>query len=101
MRSAQTTAFEQLKKIMTTCPVLALPDFLKPFILETDACGTGIGAVLMQEGRAIAYSSKSLGPTADAQSIYEKEAMAILEALKKWRHYLLGHSLVIKTDQKA
>lgn len=97
----QLIAFETLKRAMTTCPVLALPDFSKPFILETDACGTGLGAVLMQGNRPIAYYSKTLGLRAAAQSIYEKEAMAILEALKKWRHYLLGNQLVIKTDQRS
>lgn len=96
-----TDAFNKLKEIMTTCPVLALPDFTKPFVLEADACGSGIGAVLMQAGRPIAYLSKSLGPKAAAQSVYEKEALAILEALKKWRHYLLGNPLIIKTDQQS
>lgn len=86
---------------MTTCPVLALPDFTKPFVLETDACGTGLGAVLMQAGKPLAFYSKSLGPKAVAQSIYEKDALAILEALKKWRHYLLGNPLIIKTDQQS
>lgn len=96
-----TVAFNKLKEIMTTCPVLALPDFSKPFVLEADACGSGIGVVLMQAGRPIAYLNKSLGPKATAQSTYEKEALAILEALKKWRHYLLGNPLVIKMDHQS
>lgn len=86
---------------MCSSPVLTLPDFSKEFTIEADACGTGIGAVLMQGGRPIAFYSKSLGPKVAAQSIYEKEAMAILEALKKWRHYFLGSKLVIKTDQQS
>lgn len=94
-------AFAQLKTAMTTCLVLALPDFSQTFVLETDACGTGLGAVLMQKGRPIAYYSKCLSAKAAAQSVYEKEALAILEALKKWRHYLLGNPLVIKTDQQS
>lgn len=97
----QTEAFKFLKQKMCSSPVLTLPDFSKEFTIEADACGTGIGAVLMQGDRPIAFYSKSLGPKAAAQSIYEKEAMAILEALKKWRHYFLGSKLVIKTDQQS
>jgi hypothetical protein len=99
--NAQQEAFDQLKTIMSTPPVLALPDFSIPFVLESDASGYGLGAVLMQKGRPIAYFSKALGVKAMAQSIYEKEAMAILEALRKWRHYLLGNKLIIRTDQQS
>jgi hypothetical protein len=98
---AQETAFQELKRKMSTPPVLALPNFALSFHLETDASGYGLGAVLMQQGKPIAFFSKTLGVKALAQSIYEKEAMAILEALKKWRHYLLGNKLIIKTDQKS
>jgi hypothetical protein len=83
---------------MSTPPVLSLLDFTLPFQLETDACTSGVGAVLMQNGRPLAYFSKCLGPKPAAQSIYEKEAMAILEALKKWRHDFLGNKVIIKTD---
>lgn len=98
---AQSEAFTELKGKLCTSPVLALPNFEQPFVIEADACEVGIGAVLMQAGRPIAYYSKALGPKAAAQSIYEKEAMAILEALKRWRHYVLGGELVIKTDQQS
>jgi hypothetical protein len=82
----QDTAFAKLKQVMSTPPLLALPDFSIPFTLETDACATSLGAVLMQKGRPLSYFSKNLGPNNSAKSIYKKEAMAILEALKKWRH---------------
>ena len=97
----QTAAFNQLKHKLTSAPVLALPNFSLPFQLETDASGTVLGAVLMQQNRPIAYFSKSLGPKSAALSTYEKEALAILEALKKWRHYVVGNELHIKTDQKS
>jgi hypothetical protein len=98
---AQEAAFNQLKQIMSTPPLLRLPDFSIPFTLETDACATGLGAVLMQEGQPLAFYNQCLGQKASAQSIYEKEALAILHALKKWRHYFLGNKILIKTDQQA
>jgi hypothetical protein len=82
---------------MSQPPLLALPDFALPFTLDTDACATGLGAVLMQNSRTLSYFRKCLGPNTSAKSVYEKEAMAILEALKKWRHYFLGNQLIIKT----
>jgi hypothetical protein len=68
---------------------------------EGYAGGTGVGAVLMQRGQPIAFFSKSLGPRAMAASIYEKEAMAILEAIKKWKHYFASTSLITRTDQQS
>jgi hypothetical protein len=87
----QQAAFEKLKIVMSQPPLLALPDFALPFTLDTDACATGLGAVLMQNSRTLSYFRKCLGPNTSAKSVYEKEAMAILEALKKWRHYFLGN----------
>lgn len=86
---------------MTSAPVLALPDFSLPFVLEVDASGYGIGAALMQKGQPIAYLSKALGPKAAGWSTYDKEALAIIEALKKWKHYFASSSLIIRTDQQS
>ncbi|KAJ4801231.1 polyprotein [Rhynchospora pubera] len=94
-------AFERLKKAMSSAPVLALPDFTQPFCIEADACETGLGAVLTQGGRPLAYLSKALGPKNMAKSTYEKELMAILMAVSKWRHYLQGQPFVIKTDHQS
>jgi hypothetical protein len=86
---------------MPSTPVLALPNFDLPFTLETDASGSGLGAVLMHQGKPIAYYSQALGPKTSTQSTYHKEALAILQALKRWRHYFIGGKLIIKTDQQS
>jgi len=94
-------AFQVLKKAMVEAPVLAIPDFSKIFTLETDACDYGLGAVLMQENHPVAYLSKPLCPKNQALSTYEKECMAILMAVEKWRPYLQHKEFIIKTDHKS
>ncbi|VFQ66833.1 unnamed protein product [Cuscuta campestris] len=94
-------AFARLKLAMTTAPVLHLPDFSLPFYVETDASSTGIGAVLMQRGHPLAFFSKKLGPKRQAASTYHKELYAIVEAIQKWRQYLLGREFIIRTNQRS
>jgi len=98
--AAQTT-FQQLKTLMTQAPILASPDFTMPFILETDASGTTIGVVLIQKSCPIAFFSKQLCPRLQRASTYVCELHAITTAVRKWRHYLLGHSFVIMTDHRS
>ena len=90
----------QLKKAMTSAPVLAIPNFREPFVLETDAFGSSNGTVLSQSQHPIAYFSK-LSPRMQKQSTYTREFYAITEAMAKFRHYLLGHKFIIRTDQKS
>ncbi|GJW14002.1 transposon ty3-G gag-pol polyprotein [Tanacetum coccineum] len=91
-------AFETLKEAMMKAPVLALPDFTQPFVVETDASGVGVGALLQQKGHPIAYMSKTLSLKHQSLSTYEKEFLAVLLALEKWRGYLLDRHFIIKTD---
>lgn len=88
-------SFPLLKRAMSEPPVLALPNFSKPFVIECDASGKGNGAVLMQEGRPTAYLSQALkGKNLDL-STYEKELLALVLPIQKWRPYLLGHRFTI------
>ena len=83
-------AFEALKEKLTTALVLVLPDVHKPFSVYCDACYTGLGCVLMQEGRVVAYSSRQLKVHEKNYPIHDLELAAVVHALKTWRHYLYG-----------
>ena len=94
-------AFDKLKAAMTTTPVLTLPDFNRPFIIEADASRVGIGAILMQDGRPLAYTSNALSPSHQNKSTYDKEMLAIVRAATRCRPYLIGRRFQIKTDHKS
>lgn len=96
-----TEAFKKLKMAMTKAPVLRLPDFETTFIIETDASNIRIGAVLMQHEQPIAFFSKKLGQRLQGASAYHRELYAIVEAVYKWRQYLLGRFFIIRTDHKS
>jgi hypothetical protein len=98
--SAQ-VAFDKLKSAMTSTPVLALPDFSQEFIVEIDASDVELGVVLMQNEKPIAFLSKPLSLSNKFLSIYEKEFLALIMAVEKWRSYLQGHEFVIRTDHKS
>jgi len=94
-------AFEQLKLTLCNPPVLALPDFQENFVVEADASYKGMGAVLLQEGRLIAFFSKAFGEKHLGLSIYEKEYLSIINAVEKWRPYLLGRHFTIRIDHHS
>jgi hypothetical protein len=79
-----------MKKVMSTCPVLALQDFGQPFTLECDALGEGIGVVPMQNMHPLAYESRKLRGLELLYNIYDKEMLAIMHTLAKFKQYLVG-----------
>ena len=102
----QQKAFDTLKHLFTSAPILKHPDSNKPFIVETDASNFAVGAILSQEfdGKLhpVAFLSKSLTKCQRNYQIYDKELLAIKEALEAWRHYLEGarHQFIVYTDHK-
>ncbi|MCO5579963.1 hypothetical protein L7F22_033830 [Adiantum nelumboides] len=94
-------AFDMLKQKLTSQSVLVLPDISKPFEVQYDACGDCLGAVLLQEGHAIAYESRRLSSDEQILGIYEKEFLAVFHALDSWKHYLLGTPFILRTDHQS
>jgi hypothetical protein len=83
-------AFHALRQHLTIAPVLAQPDNTKPFEVYCDASGTGLGCVLMQDNRVIAYASRALRPHEQNYPTHDLELAAVVHAIKIWRHYLMG-----------
>ena len=98
---AAEVAFKQFKEALTSPPILRLPDFTQQFVIECDASGTGVGAILSQQNQPVAYFSEALKGSALALSTYEKEMLAIVKAIRKWRPYLIGKPFTVRTDQKS
>ena len=80
---------------------MAFPDFTAEFVIESDASHIGIGTVLTQKGRPITYFSKALSVKHQTLSIYDKEMMTILVAVKKWSSYLMRRHFKIKTNHQS
>ncbi|GJS71411.1 putative CCCH-type zinc finger family protein [Tanacetum coccineum] len=99
--AASQAAFERLKTTVTEAPVLALPNFDHVFQVECDASGLGIGGVLSQLNRPIAFFSEKFNDTRRRYSTYDKEFYAIVRSLEYWRHYLLPNEFVLYSDHQA
>jgi hypothetical protein len=90
-----------LKKKIIEEPILVFPDFNKAFQVKYDASGEDIGVVLSQEDRPVAYFSEKLNDTKRKCSSYDKEFYVVVQALKKWRHYLMSKEFILYSDNHA
>ena len=98
---SQEVAFNTLKDTLTHAPLLQLPDFNKVFELECDASSIGLGAVLLQDGKPVAYFSEKLSGASLRYSTYDKELYALVRTLQTWQHYLWHREFIIHSDHEA
>ena len=94
-------SFECLKKKIADQPILVLLDLYKLFIVECDASDKAIGGVLSQEGRPMTFFSENLNEAKQKYSTYDLELYAMVQSLRKWRHYLLPKEFVVYTNNHA
>jgi hypothetical protein len=99
--AAQDQAFHTLIDKLTHAPLLQLPDFGKTFELECDASEIGIGGVLLQEGKPVAYVSEKLSGPSLNYSTHDKELYALVCVLETWQHYLWPKEFVILSDHES
>jgi hypothetical protein len=95
------TSFQELKKRLTTSPVLTVPNMGKPFLIYCDASGQGLGCVLMQDGHVVAYASRQLRKHEEKYPTHDMELATVVHALKIWRHYIIGKRCKVYLDHKS
>ena len=94
-------SFDNLKAFLTEAPVLTQPTCGREYVIFSDASLNGLGCVLMQEGKVVAYASRQLKPHEKNYLTHDLELAVIVFALKIWRHYLYGENCFIYTDHKS
>ena len=94
-------SFQELKKRLVTAPVLILLDQRKDYQVYGDASRQGLGEVLMQDGRVVSYASRQLKPHELNYATLDLELAAVVHALKRWRHFLIGNHCEVYTDHKS
>ena len=94
-------SFEQLKEMLVEAPLLKQPISGKEYTLYSDALGIGLGCVLMQDGKVVAYASRQLKPHEQNYPTHDLELATVVFALKIWRHYLYGEKCRIYTNHKS
>jgi hypothetical protein len=94
-------SFQELKKRVTTAPILVMPDMEKFFSIYCDAFGQRLGCVLIQDGHMVAYASRQLRKHEEHYPTHDLVLAAIVHALKIWRHYLMGKRCELYTDHKS
>jgi len=94
-------AFSELKRLLTSAPILRVPDMDKDFTVCTNASKQGLGAVLMQYRGVIAYVSRKLKPHEELYATHDLELAVVVLALKIWRHYLVRRGFILKIDHQS
>jgi hypothetical protein len=95
------SSFQQLKQLLTSAPILRIADPNKDYVVCTDACKEGLGGVLSQEGFVVCYESRKLKEHEKNYATHDLELAAVVHALRKWRHYLMGKKFELRTDHNS
>lgn len=94
-------SFEELKRLLIYGPILKVVGLEKDFIVCTDVCQQGVGGVLMQDDKVVAYKSRKLKENEQRYSTYDLDLIVVIHALKVWLHYLLGKKFMLMTDHSS
>jgi hypothetical protein len=96
----QQNDFDTLKEKISSVPVLALPNLRQPFEIQTDASNYAMGVVLLQHGKPICFHSETFNGVVINYPTHDKELYALVQSVKKWKHYLLGKETIVHTDHQ-